>query len=321
MRQANKSMSECLCVIPSNFSQKYDFPEIKLAVEYLRKEQFFLDQIDATLSAIEKVYKSNSASIIQATAQNAQIDPNLPGYNSFKSFYESQIKQFKKYEHYAQLIANLKSTQLNLLVSKFQQQKHYLKAEFKKIQLIIAQPLDDLFKSIRGYDKYFKALYSAAASPNNQPQQLMKALQAHDEKLFRIQAQYAAFHAKFIAYSVARKNLFDELTGVLVGTRNECDNVINSIAQIDSSFLGIQREQYTDPPFEFNTEGLWEEEKTYVNNQFRVTLSQKINVNNKILKPGDQLLVVSAKGDFWTLKDNISGQFWNVPQEYLAPIP
>lgn len=325
------TLANLLWKIPTDFSMKYDFPEIFFLESYLQSERDIIVQLDSVLSSLVKGYKASEAAYVSSNASkknNYSIDS--PEFGLFRHFLESHTRFFLKFKEITGRLSEVQSKKTAPLIEKFNNSLKMINTDLSRLKSIINEPIEHLTSSRKNYEqllsKLINTITSKKLSPNVLNQQLPRALSAVDTKLQRVQTLYLEFRTKFLEYCQSRDRVFQQAEELLNATALEIKKVIDDVATIDGDAIkqivgeaekkeiNIDFNKVVEPQF-WNKPSQKRKKGT-----FTVTVDRTIEVDseNKIT-PDDEYEIVDACGDEWQIKDK-KGQVWNVPLEFLIPL-
>lgn len=312
--------------IPTDFSNKYEFPELNYINDFLKGEKALVKQIGPTLAALDKAYRSQAVSFSSQTVKTEGILPNTLESVKFANFVNTHFQQSVKFFQYAQAVAKLKATQADPLKESFNNHFKILVGEITKLRMIVQTAVDELHSSYKGYPKYFSRLQQACSALQTQPGQaaefqFQKAISAHDNKLKNMEGKYITFHQKWIEYCASRDELFSQIDVFIEESGKSLTKLIDEAEKIDIGQFDPSKIQteYKVSHYVIKPAFYGDEKPKKMTTRFMVTVDREIEVSpSTILTPKDIFEVVSAVGDEWTIKDRTAKQ-WNVPSEYLVP--
>jgi hypothetical protein len=309
--------------IPARFDQKVVLVEFNYLLSYLRNEKKFISMTLDHVSALEHSYRTHALAFMNAADAKTPIQSDLPQTDGFRAFQDVRLKFSDRLLDVATRISALLNTGFHHEKSKFETASNQLTTELKNLQSGLQSPLDTLFTSIAGYDKYFKQLqqcYSATAHPSK----ATKAVQSLDEKLARVRNTYSIFHRKFVDYCAAREPLFTQIETVVATANVKLADLLGIVSQVDAIVLGDLAEApekrislVEEEPSALPSDQLPEEEDE-PETPFQVKLSQPLNVDSVLLPINYPFAVVDSTGKMWQLRDK-AGKVWIIPQIYLVP--
>lgn len=325
------TLANLLWKIPTDFTLKYDFPDILFLESYLQSEKDIILQLDSVLSALVKGYKANEAAYVSScTAKKSSYSVDSPEYALFRHFLESHNRFFMKFREITTRLSEIQSKKTAPLVEKFNNSLKMVNTDLSRLKSIINEPIEHLTNSRRNYEQLLSKLISTITSKklsqNVLNQQLPRALSAVDTKLQRVQTLYLEFRVKFIEYCQSRDRVFQQAEELLNATALEIKKVIDDITKIDGDTIkqivgdaekkefNIDFNKIVEPSF-WNKPSQKRKKESFI-----VTVDRTIEVDseNKIT-PDEEYEIVDASGDEWQIKDK-KGHVWNVPLEFLIPL-
>lgn len=314
------SFQTLLCKIPKNIDTKQIFVEIKFVSDFLNQYKKYLNYAYEFINVIEKSYRSSATSLESMSEKCSVIVNDLPESNIFTSFVDSHKKRSKNLLDRANLLAQLQKQQFKTLIDNFESKRKSFENKLSNLKQLVQPCLNDIYKSLNGYDKYFTKLQqsvSATQSPSVQ-QQFQKALTKLDEKLARTQSNYNTFHKKFAEYCSERDIIFGEIDKLIADSSVELKNIIQKAAMIDKGF--IETIDFNQPKVEVDISSCWDDAKDEQpkndNSKFTVTLLKNVLCGNTRLNVNETFTLVDAKGDDWIIEDDNHNKF-EVPSENL----
>lgn len=323
------SLANLLWKIPTDFSIKYDFPDILFLESYLQSEKDIIYQLDSVLSGLIKGYKANEASYVSSLSRRSSYSIDSPEYSLFRHFVESHNRFFLKFREITTRLSDVQSKKTAPLIEKFNNSLKMVNTDLSRLKSIINEPIEHLTNSRKNYDqllsKLINTITSKKLSQNVLNQQLPRALSAVDAKLQRVQTLYLEFRAKFLEYCQNRDRVFQQAEELLNATSLEIKKVIDDISKIDgetiNQIIGDDKKEFNVDINKIVEPTFWSKPpQKKKKGTFAVTVDRIIEVDseNKIT-PDDEYEIVDANGDEWKIKDK-KGQTWNVPLEFLIPL-
>lgn len=323
------TLSNLLWKIPTDFSLKYDYPDILFLVSYLQSERDIIYQLDSALSGLVKGYKASEAAYTSSLSKRSTNSIDSPENALFRHFVDSHNRFFLKFREITKNLANIQSTKTAPLIEKFNNSLRMINTDLSRLKSIIHEPIEHLISSRKKYDQLLSKLFNTIANKKAMPNliyQQQKDLSAVDIKLQRIQTLYLEFRSKFLEYCQNRDRVFQQAEELLNATASEIKKVIDEISKIDSETINqivgdsekkdfsVDINKVVEPTFWTKHSPKRKKEK------FTVTIDRIIEVDsdNKIT-PDDEYEIVDACGDEWQIKDK-NGQIWTVPLEFLIPL-
>jgi hypothetical protein len=310
--------------IPARLDQKGVFTEVTYVISYLKSEKKFLDRSFDLVTAVERFYRSSAQAFIATVDVKSPIPLDLPLTSGFVAFGQIRLNHCDRLLEIAQRIAAMLSTEFTHLRTSFDTSSKQVKIELKNLQTIVQAPLDNLYASLSGYDKYFKQLQQCYMNPG----QAGKAVKNLDEKLARVQNNYAVYHRRFVDYVSARDPIFASVESLVRGTNITLNDLFRILSDIDGIAIGdladapalrLSARRESDaaaaPP---EMPEMWIEEEEEGETPFTVKLAQPLLVGGVSLPINYPFTVVDSRGRMWTLKDR-AGKNWTIPQMYLTP--
>ncbi|OHT04260.1 hypothetical protein TRFO_28313 [Tritrichomonas foetus] len=319
------SFQTLLCKIPRNLDQKQIFVEIRFTSQFLKTYKKYIFHVYDIISSLERSYRSAASTFLSAIQKTNSISNGLPNSNLIMAYVNSHEKRVAKLNQRAALLQSLLNEPFAKLKTNLTHQKKQLKIDLKNLKSLIQSSLDDLYKSINGYDKYFIMLqktssnsaYQSAAIPSKEQ---MKAITKLDEKLARTQTAYNIFHQKFAEYCRLRDIIFGKIDKLVFDTSEELKNIINHATRVDSSFL--DEFEFNQPKIEVDLSSCFDEDENSEDENeqtfFFVNPEFPIVCGDTTLSPNETLAVMEAVGDMWTVHDRAGKQFL-VPAKHLCP--
>lgn len=316
------SFQTLLCKIPKNIDTKQVFVEIKFVSEFLNQYKKYLNYAYEFINVIEKSYRSSATSLESMSEKCSVISNDLPESNIFTSFVNSHKKRSKDLLDRANLLSQLQKQQFKVLIDNFDSKRKSFENKLSNLKQLVQPCLNDIYKSLTGYDKYFTKLQQSVSSQPSPAvqQQFQKALTKLDEKLSRTQTNYNTFHKKFAEYCSERDIIFGEIDKLIADSSEELKNIIQKAASIDNGC--IDPVDFNQPKIEVDISSCWKETKdeTPKSNKFAVTLISNVLCGNTRLNVNDTFTVVEAKGDYWLIEDDNHNKY-EVPSENLKVKP
>ena len=312
------SFQTLLCKIPKNIDTKQIFVELSFVSDFLNRYRKYLNYTYEFICSIEKSYRSAAMSLESMSEKCAAITHDLPESNIFNSFANSHRNRAKDLLLRANKLYELHKVQFKRLLDNFESRKKTFENKLSNLKQLVQPALNDIYKSLNGYDKYFTKLQQSVTpqqTPSNQ-QQFQKALNKLDEKLSRTQTNYNYFHTKFAEYCSERDIIFGEIDKIIAETSEELEKIIQQAVVIDKGF--IDPVDFNQPKVEVDISSCWVEVKdeTPKNDKFAVTLLSITFCGNTKLNVNDTFIVVEAKGDYWVIEDYNHNKY-EVPSDNL----
>ncbi|OHS96936.1 hypothetical protein TRFO_02071 [Tritrichomonas foetus] len=325
--QKKMTLEQLLWKIPTDLTQKYDFPELVFLASFLRSEKDIITQADAAIHALEKGYKAHANYYSQSIVKKSNYAVDSTEDAIFRRFISTHNKMCQKFNDYALHFDMLHSTKAAPLVEAYNNSFKTMYNELMKLKNMIADPIDQLLAARKSYDNHLPKLLNLTTqiarnqiTPAQINQQLPKALSAVDTKLQRVQTSYLAFRAKFLEYCQAREVVFMQADILLEKSGKELKKILAEAEKIDKDMFDSKefeqqiKERNVEPSFWNKTEPRKKKEK------FFVTVVRTIEVEgHHPITPNDKYELVDACGDDWQIKDK-NGQPWHVPSEFLVPL-
>ena len=315
------SFQTLLCKIPQNLDQKQIFVEIKFTSEFLTQFKKYIFHVFDIFAAIEKSYRQAANTFTSAIQKTTTISNGLPDSNIVLSFVNSHERRVEQLNKRAYKFANIQNNQFLKLKNNFHARKKQLSSDLQKLKSFVQPSLDDLYKSLNGYDKYFNLLQKSVTNPN--PAQQIKAITQLDEKLSRTQYNYNNFHQKFGEYCKRRDQIFGDIDKLVAETIAELNDIIRQAMEIDKGL--IEEIDFNQSNVEVNLSNFWTEtldeevmKNTNSNSDFYVTPEKEIKTDKGIISPGEVLKVIEANGDYWLVQSKANEKF-EVPSKHLKP--
>ena len=312
------SFQTLLCKIPKNIDTKQIFVEIKFVSGFLNQYKKYLNYAYEFINVIEKSYRSAATSLESMSEKCSVISNDLPESNIFSSYVTSHKKRSKILLDRANALAELQKKSFKTLIESFDLRRKSFEARLSNLKQLVQPSLDDIYKSLNGYDKYFTKLQQSVSAQQSQNylQQFQKAITKLDEKLTRTQTNYNCFHTKFAEYCSDRDIIFGEIDKLIADTSEELKNIIQKASLIDKGY--IEPINFNQPKIEVDISSCWNETKdeTPKTDKFTVTLLSNILCGETKLNVNDTFTVVEAKGDYWTIEDENHNK-WEVPSDNL----
>jgi hypothetical protein len=299
--------------IPARLDQKGVFTEVTYVLSYLKSETNFLNRCIDLVTALERSYRSSAQSFIAAADMKSPIPLDIPLTNDFVQFRQIRLNYSDRLLEIAQRISAMLSTEFAHIRTSFDVSSKQIKADLKNLQAIVQTPLDNLYASISGYEKYFKQLQQCYMNPA----QAGKAVKNLDEKLARVQNTYSVYHRRFVDYVSAREPLFTFVESVVRGTNETLTDVLSILSNVDGILIRDLAAAPSSPEPALAPE-TWAEEEEESETPFAVKLSQPLIVGGAPLPVNHPFTVVDSCGRMWTLRDR-AGKTWTIPQMYLTP--
>jgi hypothetical protein len=269
------------------------------------------------ISSLERFYRSSAQTFISATEMQTEVFPDLPVASGFRRFRQTRLNQARRFFDIAQRIAGLLNTDIVQVTAAFKTMSVQITADLSKLQALVQAPLDGLYASISGYDKYFKQLQQC----NVNSQQAVRALRALDEKLVRIRNNHFLFHRKFIEYCAMRESVFMSVQNLVNSTNTRMLGILSCVSDIDGPVLGDLNDtvstRLSQDDQQIDTTWPEEEELEETEPPFLVRLVEPLSIGGVLLPVNLQLIVLESRGKIWRLKDDQRNCTWLIAQQFL----
>ncbi|KAH0789197.1 hypothetical protein GPJ56_006867 [Histomonas meleagridis] len=306
-----------LCKIPVNLDQRVFLDELNYIKEFLKKDKIFYTSFFDTITSIEQYYKSTSLALENAFPNSSKL-PRVPDRPAFRTFVKKRKQHAKKLLELSQNFANLSQNRIAPLRKEYSDEYNKLKSDLTRLKNIVAQSLQDLYRSLNGYNKYFSALQQ---SQGGNTQSIVKALSQLDDKLYRVQKQYVLFHLQFLEYCEKRDPVFAEVDSFTKKIADDLYNLMVEADKIDNSFFNdeINRSNPLNPTTGFIEGDIWDEkEEEHTEKPFKVKLTKEIVYEGETKTTFIIFNLLDSRGDYWKIEDS-SGKIITVPCNLLCP--
>ena len=184
--------------IPKNFDSKDPFPEITFVIEYIKSEQLLAKQIDETLSALEKCYKTFSQTFESASPKTSAVSSVSPEANQFRSLLYGKKSQSDHFESFSKAFGKIRSDQSSILREELNSKGQQYINELTQIRTNVSRALELLQSNLKTYDKEFQKITQKGS-------QTVQTIQNLNKKNNVIQSYYTSFHKAFVQYCTQRK--------------------------------------------------------------------------------------------------------------------
>jgi hypothetical protein len=303
--------------VPCRLDQKTTLPEITYLFAYLSDEKKFLSGVYSIISSLERFYRSSAQTFISATEMQTESFPDLPVASGFRRFRQTRLNQARRFFDIAQRIAGVLNTDIVQVTAAFKTMSVQITADLTKLQMLVQSPLDGLYASISGYNKYFKQLQQC----NVNSQQAVKSLRALDEKLVRVRNNHCVFRHKFLEYCGMRESVFMSVQSLVNSTNTRMMGILSCVSDIEGPVLGdlscsvSQRLSLEEQ--QVDTTWPEEEELEETEPPFLVRLGEPLSIGGVLLPVNLQLTVLESRGRIWKLKDDKRNCIWLIAQDFL----
>lgn len=297
-----------LCKIPQNLDTKHLFVEITFVLDFLKKYKQYIYNVSDVIATVEQSYRHSAQSFTNIADKSLNSSSSLPEANTFGVYINSHLKRAKQLSDRADLLTELQKSKFIPLKDSFITNKKKFQIQLNNIQQSLKKALDNVYKSIAGYEKYFNKLDQAVnpTTPTNQVQ-VQKALTNLDEKLERTQTNYNDFHREFAKYSAQRDRTFREIDNLIQETSQKLKEIIIQAYEIDKD---LDPADFNQPEIEVDISSCWVEPKEPVpTEKFYVTLLTPTICGSATLNVTDTFTLFEAKGNFWTIEDSRGNKY------------
>jgi hypothetical protein len=313
------SFRESLSKIPTDFTRKYDFPELVYTEQFLKEERALIQQLDDTLAALEKSYRAQATSYTSTAPQPSNIRNLAPESSLVRYFLESRNVLSANFSRFALQFGQLRASGSGPLRESFNTSYKSIGAELTRIRQSLSEIIDKLVASVKYHDRLVTQL---STIPLANLQQFQKVIAELDDKVDKAQTFYLQFRQRFLEYCQARDAIFGQIDTILRDTSDSLKSVVSEAWKIDGSlFEPGKADAFQNSSIGFNP-SLWTDEAPpRVTRAFQVTVDRQIDVGDGPPLTGDhEYALVEALGDFWSIRDG-AGKVWSVPAECIIPMP
>jgi hypothetical protein len=311
--------------IPTDFTKKVDLPELGYAEQYLKEQKNIIQQLDDTLSALEKSYRSQANTFNTSSPIPSSIRCSTPEAALLHHFAETRTVLAARFSNYAVQLSTLRTSRLSPLRDGFNFHSKTISAELGRLRSILADPIEKVGTVCKAHEKLIGALsglcIKAGRSPTAPPN-LQRAVAEFDDRLDKANIQYLQFRSKFMEYCRARDPLFEQIDTLATETAKGLRAIIADAWAIDEAVVGAEkRDQFVERPASFLPNFATDDEPVRPAGNFRVTIDRPVEVApSRTITGDDTYVLVDASGDDWQIRD-AAGNVWSVPAECIVPMP
>jgi hypothetical protein len=320
---------DSLWKIPTDFTKKVDFAELAYAEQCLKDHKNMIQQLDDSLSALEKAYRAQASTFNSSAPLPTNIHVVTPESALLRFFAESHTVLAARFSNFAVQLSTLRTSRLVHLHESFKSHSRTINAELSRARLLLTDPVEKLASVCKLHEKLIGALVSlcvqGARSPGSSAamaQALQRTVADFDDRLDRATTQYLQFRSKFTEYCRARDPLFEHIDALVIESSKEIRAIIDDAWAIDSAlFEEGKRDQFVDRSPGFNPNLFTDEEPPPPSGTFAVTVDREVEVGpNQTLTGDDVYILIEANGDDWKVRDKHKN-IWSVPAECIVPMP
>lgn len=312
-----------LSKVPTALVDDDVFPEITFMQNYLKNEHLLWKQIDETLIAIERAYKSFAQVFNQGTPKTNQIAFGPPESSVFRTLLIGKKNQADRFEDFAKRINKIHQGQVIILKEDVYTRTYQFVQELNALKSNITKTLDMVRAAMSSYNKHYKklelAVFQTKGTQQMANQTKKAALTVLNDKSVALQNMYIQFYREFVDYLYKREEIFNRIDGYLLGVAPKSASIVKSVIEVDGSFFAAPLAETTlkreipIPDWDF-TEKYEPEDGT-----MRVKSTMAIDESELRIARNEEFFLIEAEGDFWKVK-NSSGQILTVPCEILIPV-
>lgn len=321
MNQSSK-LSQQLVKNPTNLLDDDVFPEITFMSNYLKNEHLLWKQIDETLLAIEKAYRSFASIFNSSTPKTNQIAVGPPESNIFRTLMIGKKNEADRFEDFAKKISKIHQGQVLILKDgAFNQTVSFIN-DLNLLKNNIYRQLEVVKESIRSYNKHYKKLeqtvFQAKGTQQIANETKKAALTVLNEKSVALQNNYNQFYRDFVDYSKKRDEIFAKIDNYLSGISPKTVSIVKSVIEVDNSFFAaplaesVLKCEVPIPDWDYD------EKEEPEKGTLRVRSSMEINDGEMKISKLEEFFLIEAIGDYWKIKNSF-GQVMTVPCEILVP--
>ena len=314
-------MRNGLCKIPTDLSQKYDFPELAYCQAVLKEQKRVVKQIDEALGALKKAYQAQAATI--GPLSNISYRQIALESGRFRHFVEARQQLASQFSKYSVDITNLRASKVAPLRSSLSERYKGIVADIAKMRSSMSEPIEKLTKEVKSHEKSIAGVVAAALSrQQSAQQQLSKEVMELDERLTHASNAYLLYRKKFGEFWTARENVLTRADAFLADASKEIRVILDKAWEVDATlFEPGKKDTFVDSQKPLVPTLTRQPNPPRSSDKFMVFIDGTINVGGgKTISDDEEYELVKADGDIWRLKDK-RGAEWDVPAIHIVPKP
>ena len=152
-------MRNGLCKIPTDLSQKYEFPELTYCQAVLKEQKRVVKQIDEALSSLKKAYQAQAATI--GPLSNISYRQIALESARFRHFVEARQQLASQFSKYSVDITNLRASKVAPLRSSLSERYKGIVADIAKMRSSMSEPIEKLTKEVKSHEKSIAGVVAA----------------------------------------------------------------------------------------------------------------------------------------------------------------
>lgn len=320
----------CMCnslnKIPTDFSKKWDCPELYFCERFLKEQRDLVKEVEEAIAAMEKGYKAQAASIdtLSGLGKKQALE-----FGRFRYFLEAHQILAARFSEYSVRLGSLRNNKVAPLNQSFKTNYKSVVHDLGKIKTAFIEMTDGLTRMTKHHSGMISTLVEST-NPNQRQAVLQGGLTRERINQFdmnneRVWNYYLQYRTRFLEFCKARDTIFKRSDALLASTAKEIKEIMDIAWQVDESlFEAGKKDGFVDTQKGMGLPvGFWDSEQQTrpSSGQFRVTVDRKIEVEGgRILSDNEVYVLVEAEGDNWKVKDR-DGSVWEVPAESIVPMP